>query len=70
VSDDELCNRAKAVLMGRMNLSEPQAHKLLQRRAQAARIKKVEIARRIVEAEELIYGPDDLKSDASGSAEK
>jgi len=70
VSDDELCNRAKAVLMRRRNMSEPEAHKSLQRQAQSARIKKVEMARRILEADELIYGADDPTPDTADSVDR
>jgi response regulator NasT len=46
--------RAKAVLMKRAGLTEPEAHRRLQQESQRRRMSMGEVARRIVEADELL----------------
>jgi len=58
MTEEEVCNRAKAILMQRVGLTEGEAHRELQKRAQNGRVKKVDVARRILDAEELFYGLD------------
>jgi len=50
----KLVERAKAVLMKRAGLSEPEAHRRLQQESQKRRMGIGEIARRIVESDEII----------------
>jgi response regulator NasT len=52
----KLVERAKLILMRRQNLTEPEAHRRLQVESQNRRIGLPEIARRIIESEELL-GP-------------
>ncbi len=52
----KLVERAKGVLMKRSGLSEPDAHKKLQQESQKRRISVVDLARKIIESEEIIGG--------------
>ncbi len=49
----KLVERAKGILMRRLNLPEPDAHRRLQQESQKRRISIAEIAKRIIESEEL-----------------
>jgi response regulator NasT len=49
----KLVERAKGILMKRLNLAEPDAHKRLQQESQKRRVSLAEIAKRIIESEEL-----------------
>jgi two-component system, response regulator PdtaR len=49
----KLVERAKGILMRRLNLAEPDAHRRLQQESQKRRISIAEIAKRIIESEEL-----------------
>ena len=50
----KLVDRAKAIFMRRLNLDEPSAHKRLQQESQNRRIAIGDLARRIIESEELL----------------
>lgn len=52
----KLVERAKAILMKRLNLSEPDAHKRLQQESQRRRIGMPEIAKKIIESDDLLSG--------------
>lgn len=52
----KLVERAKAILMKRLNLSEPDAHKRLQQESQRRRIGMPEVARKIIESDDLLGG--------------
>lgn len=49
----KLVERAKGILMKRLNLAEPDAHRRLQQESQKRRISIADIAKRIIESEEL-----------------
>ena len=48
IDDDRTINRAKAVLMKYLSMSEPQAHKYLEKQAMDLRITKAEVAKRLL----------------------
>ena len=50
----KLIERAKGVLMKRKNLSESEAHKKLQQESQKRRISAVELAKKIIESDDLL----------------
>lgn len=52
----KLVERAKAVLMKRLNLSEPDAHKRLQQESQRRRIGLGDVAKKIIESDDLLGG--------------
>jgi len=52
----KLVERAKGVFMKRLNLSEPEAHRRLQLESQKRRISLAELAKKILESEELLGG--------------
>lgn len=52
----KLAERAKGILMKRLNLSEADAHKRLQQESQKRRMSLAEISRRIIDSEELLGG--------------
>ena len=52
----KLVERAKAILMKRLNLSEPDAHKRLQQESQRRRIGMPEVAKKIIESDDLLGG--------------
>jgi len=52
----KLIERAKGILMTRFKLSEPDAHRRLQQESQRRRISAGELARKIVESEDLLDG--------------
>jgi len=52
----KLIERAKGIMMQRMNLSEADAHRKLQLESQNRRISAVELAKRIIDSEELLGG--------------
>lgn len=52
----KLVERAKGILMKRLNMAEPDAHRRLQQESQKRRISLSEIAKRIIESEELLSG--------------
>ena len=52
----KIIERAKGVFMKRLNLDEPEAHKRLQQESQKRRIGLVELARKIVESEDILGG--------------
>ena len=50
----KLVDRAKAILIKRAGLSEPDAHRRLQQESQRRRMSVGEVARRIIEADDII----------------
>lgn len=52
----KLVERAKGIFMRRLNLDEPEAHKRLQQESQKRRISLAELAKKIIESEELLGG--------------
>jgi response regulator NasT len=48
--------KAKGIFMRRLNLDEPEAHKRLQQESQKRRMSLGELAKRIIESEELLGG--------------
>ncbi len=52
----KIIERAKGILMKRLNLPEPDAHKKLQQESQKRRVSAIELARKIVESEETLSG--------------
>ena len=48
--------KAKGIFMRRLNLDEPEAHKRLQQESQKRRISIGELAKRIIESEEMLGG--------------
>jgi response regulator NasT len=52
----KLVERAKGIFMRRLHLDEPEAHKRLQQESQKRRISLAELAKKIIESEELLGG--------------
>ena len=52
----KLVERAKGIFMKRMNLDEAEAHRRLQLESQKRRITVAELAKRVIESEELLGG--------------
>jgi len=52
----KLVERAKGILMKRLNLSEPEAHKRLQTESQKRRIGLAEISKTLIDSEDLLGG--------------
>ncbi|HEX4793738.1 MAG TPA: response regulator [Humisphaera sp.] len=52
----KLVERAKGIFMKRLNLDESEAHKRLQQESQKRRLSMPDLARRIIESEELLGG--------------
>ena len=52
----KLVERAKGIFMRRLNLDEPEAHKRLQQESQKRRVSIGELAKRIIESEEMLGG--------------
>ena len=52
----KLVERAKGLLMKRLNLDEPAAHRRLQTEAQKRRVSIADIARKVIESEKLLGG--------------
>lgn len=52
----KLVEKAKGIFMRRLNLDEPEAHRRLQQESQKRRISIGELARKIIESEELLGG--------------
>jgi response regulator NasT len=52
----KLVERAKGIFMRRLKLDEPEAHKKLQQESQKRRISLAELAKKIIESEELLGG--------------
>jgi response regulator NasT len=52
----KLLDRAKGILMKRLHLSEPDAHRKLQVESQKRRISMAEIAKKVIESESLLGG--------------
>jgi two-component system, response regulator PdtaR len=52
----KLVDRAKGILMTRGNLTEPEAHKRIQQESQKRRISAAELAKKIIESEEILGG--------------
>jgi two-component system, response regulator PdtaR len=52
----KLVERAKGIFMRRLDLDEPEAHKRLQQESQKRRISLAELAKKIIESEELLGG--------------
>jgi response regulator NasT len=52
----KLIDRAKGIFMKRLKIDEPEAHKRLQQESQKRRISLPELAKRIIEADELMGG--------------
>lgn len=51
--EKQLIERAKKVLMSYLSMSEPQAHRFLEKQAMNLRVKKTEIARAVLKMYEL-----------------
>lgn len=52
----KLSEKAKGILMRRLNLTEPEAHRRLQTESQNRRLNLAEMSKRIIESEELLGG--------------
>jgi response regulator NasT len=52
----KLVEKAKGIFMKRLNLDEPEAHKRLQQESQKRRMSIGELAKKIIESEELLGG--------------
>jgi len=52
----KLVEKAKGIFMKRMNLDEAEAHRRLQQESQKRRISLAELARRVIESEQLLGG--------------
>ena len=52
----KLVERAKGIFMRKLNLDEPEAHRRLQLESQKRRVPIVDLAKKIIEAEELVGG--------------
>jgi len=52
----KLVEKAKGIFMRRLNLDEPEAHKRLQQESQKRRVSLAELAKKIIESEELLGG--------------
>jgi AmiR/NasT family two-component response regulator len=52
----KLVERAKGIFMKRLNIGEPEAHRKLQQESQRRRMNIGEIARKVIESEELLGG--------------
>jgi response regulator NasT len=52
----KLVERAKGIFMRRLQLDEPEAHKRLQQESQKRRISLADLAKKIIESEELLGG--------------
>jgi len=52
----KLVERAKGIFMRRMNLDEAEAHRRLQHESQKRRISLADLAKRVIESEELLGG--------------
>ena len=52
----KLVEKAKGILMKRMGLDEPEAHKRLQSESQKRRVSLAELCRKIIESEEILGG--------------
>lgn len=52
----KLVEKAKGIFMKRLNLDEPEAHRRLQQESQKRRISIVELAKKIIESEQLLGG--------------
>jgi len=52
----KLVERAKGIFMKRMNLDEGEAHRRLQQESQKRRISLADLAKRVIESEELLGG--------------
>ena len=52
----KLVDRAKGILMKRLSLDEPTAHRRLQAESQKRRVSMAEIARKVIESEKLLGG--------------
>lgn len=52
----KLVEKAKGIFMKRLGLSEPDAHRRLQQESQRRRVGMAEIAKKIIESEELLGG--------------
>ena len=48
IDDTRLINRAKGILIEYLSMTEPQAHKYLERQAMDLRISKTEVAKRLL----------------------
>jgi response regulator NasT len=52
----KLVERAKGIFMKRLNLDEPEAHKRLQQESQKRRMSLADLAKKIIESEDLLGG--------------
>ncbi len=52
----KLVERAKGIFMRRLGLEEPEAHRRLQQESQKRRISLADLAKKIIESEELLGG--------------
>jgi response regulator NasT len=56
LEERKIIERAKGIFMRRLNLDEPEAHKRLQQESQKRRVPMIELAKRIIESEEMLGG--------------
>ncbi len=56
LEERKIIEKAKGIFMKRLNLDEPEAHKRLQQESQKRRIPLAELAKRLIESEELFGG--------------
>lgn len=56
--DRKIIERAKGILMNRRNMTEAEAFRFLQRQSQDKRMAMAKLAESIVQADELLEGPD------------
>ena len=54
----KLVERAKGIFMRRLKLDEPEAHRRLQQESQKRRISLADLARKIIESEDLLGGSE------------
>jgi response regulator NasT len=53
----KLVEKAKGILMKRLNLDEPEAHRRLQTESQKRRISLADLCRKLIDSEEILGGP-------------
>lgn len=53
----KLLEKAKGIFMRRLNLDEPEAHRRMQQESQRRRLSIADLAKKVIESEELLGGP-------------
>jgi len=56
LEERKVIERAKGIFMRRLKIDEPEAHKRLQQESQKRRIPMVDLAKRVIESEEMLGG--------------